>query len=110
VSLITVRRACPDLEQDGLLVRRQGPGTRLRLAGQRQLLETVFEGVRNPARSVIFSSHSLADVERIADRLLVVAGARSRERGRRGCSRACARAWSRPLAGSPPASGSWRPA
>ncbi len=48
------------------------PATGLDLAGRRQLLETVLEVVKDPARSVIFSSHSLGDVERVADRLLVV--------------------------------------
>jgi len=48
------------------------PATGLDLSGRRQLLETVLDVVRDPDRSVIFSSHGLADVERIADRLLVI--------------------------------------
>jgi ABC-2 type transport system ATP-binding protein len=48
------------------------PATGLDVAGRRSLLESVLEVVRDPARSVIVSSHMLADVERIADRLLVL--------------------------------------
>lgn len=58
------------------------PATGLDLAGRRQLLETVLDVVRDPARSVIFSSHSLGDVERIADRLLVLEGGRVAQEGR----------------------------
>ena len=42
------------------------------VAGRRSLLESVLEVVRDPARSVVISSHMLQDVERIADRLLVL--------------------------------------
>jgi ABC-2 type transport system ATP-binding protein len=48
------------------------PAAGLDLAGRRTLLDSVLEVVRDPARSVIISSHLLADVERIADRLLVL--------------------------------------
>jgi ABC-2 type transport system ATP-binding protein len=48
------------------------PASGLDLAGRRSLLENVLEVVRDPARSVIISSHMLADVERISDRLLVL--------------------------------------
>ncbi len=48
------------------------PGAGLDLAGRRALLATVLEVVRDPERSVIVSSHQVADVERIADRLLVL--------------------------------------
>jgi ABC-2 type transport system ATP-binding protein len=48
------------------------PATGLDLTGRRRLLETVLEVVRDPARSVIISSHQLSDVERIADRMLVL--------------------------------------
>ena len=48
------------------------PAAGLDLAGRRTLLESVLDIVRDPARSVILSSHVLADVERIADELLVV--------------------------------------
>jgi ABC-2 type transport system ATP-binding protein len=48
------------------------PATGLDVAGRRTLLESVLEVVRDPQRSVIVSSHVLADVERIADRLLVL--------------------------------------
>ncbi len=48
------------------------PAVGLDLAGRRSLLETVLDVVRDPQRSVVFSSHLLSDVERIADRLLVL--------------------------------------
>jgi ABC-2 type transport system ATP-binding protein len=48
------------------------PATGLDVAGRRALLESVLEVVRDPHRSVIVSSHMLADVQRIADRLLVL--------------------------------------
>ena len=48
------------------------PASGLDLGGRRTLLESVLEVVRDPERSVIVSSHRLTDVERIADRLLVL--------------------------------------
>lgn len=48
------------------------PAAGLDLAGRRALLESVLEVVRDPERTVIFSSNQLGDVERIADRLLVL--------------------------------------
>lgn len=48
------------------------PAAGLDLAGRRTLLETVLAVVADPERSVIVSSHQLRDVERIADRLLVL--------------------------------------
>lgn len=48
------------------------PAAGLDLGGRRSLLESVLEVVRDPERSVVISSHMLADVERIADRLLVL--------------------------------------
>jgi ABC-2 type transport system ATP-binding protein len=48
------------------------PATGLDVAGRRALLESVLEVVRDPHRSVVVSSHMLADVQRIADRLLVL--------------------------------------
>jgi ABC-2 type transport system ATP-binding protein len=48
------------------------PATGLDLAGRRSLLQSVLDVVRDPTRSVIISSHQLLDVERIADRLLVL--------------------------------------
>jgi ABC-2 type transport system ATP-binding protein len=48
------------------------PAAGLDLGGRRALLETVLEVVRDPGRSVVVSSHLLLDVERIADRLLVL--------------------------------------
>jgi ABC-2 type transport system ATP-binding protein len=48
------------------------PATGLDVAGRRSLLESVLEVVRDPGRSVVVSSHMLADVERIADRILVL--------------------------------------
>lgn len=48
------------------------PAAGLDLSGRRALLESVLGVVRDPSRSVIFSSHLLHDVERISDRLLVL--------------------------------------
>ena len=48
------------------------PAAGLDLAGRRTLLDSVLEVVRDPERSVVISSHLLADVERISDRLLVL--------------------------------------
>jgi ABC-2 type transport system ATP-binding protein len=48
------------------------PATGLDLAGRRSLLESIMDVVRHPARTVIVSSHMLNDIERIADRLLVL--------------------------------------
>jgi ABC-2 type transport system ATP-binding protein len=48
------------------------PAAGLDLGGRRALLDSVLNVVRDPQRSVIISSHLLADVERIADRLLVL--------------------------------------
>jgi ABC-2 type transport system ATP-binding protein len=48
------------------------PGTGLDLAGRRALLSSVLDVVAEPARGVVVSSHQLADVERIADRLVVM--------------------------------------
>ena len=48
------------------------PAAGLDLAGRRTLLDSVLEVVRDPGRTVIISSHLLHDVERIADRLLVL--------------------------------------
>ncbi|MEM7244071.1 MAG: ABC transporter ATP-binding protein [Acidobacteriota bacterium] len=50
------------------------PATGLDLMGRRTLLETVLEFVQDPQRTVIVSSHAIADVERIADQLLVLKG------------------------------------
>lgn len=48
------------------------PAAGLDLAGRRTLIDSVLDIVRDPQRSVILSSHLLADVERIADELLVL--------------------------------------
>jgi len=48
------------------------PAAGLDLGGRRSLLDSVLDVVRDPERSVIVSSHMLGDVERIADRLLVL--------------------------------------
>jgi ABC-2 type transport system ATP-binding protein len=48
------------------------PAAGLDLSGRHALLESVLGVVRDPSRSVIFSSHLLHDVERISDRLLVL--------------------------------------
>ena len=58
------------------------PATGLDVMGRRTLLESVLEVVRDPERSVIISSHGLADVERVADRLLVLDGGRVVKEGR----------------------------
>jgi ABC-2 type transport system ATP-binding protein len=50
------------------------PSSGLDLGGRRSLLESVLEVVRDPARSVMISSHMLHDVQRISDRLLVLNG------------------------------------
>jgi len=48
------------------------PATGLDIQGRQSLLESVLDIVRDPERSVVISSHLLADVERVADRLLVL--------------------------------------
>jgi ABC-2 type transport system ATP-binding protein len=48
------------------------PAAGLDLGGRRMLLDSVLEVVGDPERSVIVSSHLLLDVQRIADRLLVL--------------------------------------
>jgi ABC-2 type transport system ATP-binding protein len=48
------------------------PAAGLDLSGRRALLESVLDVTRDPERTVVVSSHQLADVERIADRLLVL--------------------------------------
>lgn len=52
------------------------PATGLDVMGRRTLLESVLDVVRDVGRSVVISSHSLADVERVADRLVVLEGGR----------------------------------
>ena len=58
------------------------PATGLDLGGRRKLLESVLDVVRDPERSVIVSSHQLLDVQRIADRLLVLDHGRVVKEGR----------------------------
>ncbi|MFT4624140.1 MAG: ABC-2 type transport system ATP-binding protein, partial [Myxococcota bacterium] len=53
------------------------PATGLDLSGRHSLLQTVLEVVSDPGVAVIISSHQLADVERVADRLVVLRGAQS---------------------------------
>ncbi len=48
------------------------PATGLDVRGRRTLLRAVLDVVQEPERAVIVSSHQLADVERIADHLLVL--------------------------------------
>ena len=48
------------------------PGTGLDLGARRTMLESILGVARDPERSVVVSSHQLADVERIADVLLVL--------------------------------------
>lgn len=50
------------------------PASGLDLGGRRALLSSVLEVVRDASRSVVVSSHDLADVERVADELLVLRG------------------------------------
>ncbi len=58
------------------------PATGLDVSGRRSLLESVLDVVGDPRRSVVISSHMLADVERIADRLLVLDGGHVVQEGR----------------------------
>lgn len=48
------------------------PGTGLDLGARRTMLESILSVARDPARSVVVSSHQLTDIERIADVLLVL--------------------------------------
>ena len=57
------------------------PAAALDLSGRRRLLESVLEVVRDPQRSVLVSSHVLHDVERVADRLLVLSSGRVVQEG-----------------------------
>jgi ABC-2 type transport system ATP-binding protein len=57
------------------------PAAALDLSGRRRLLESVLEVVRDPERSVLVSSHVLRDVERVADRLLVLHSGRVVQEG-----------------------------
>jgi ABC-2 type transport system ATP-binding protein len=57
------------------------PAAGLDLSGRRRLLETVLEIVRDEERSVLVSSHQLNDLERLADRLLVLARGRVVQQG-----------------------------
>ncbi len=57
------------------------PAAALDLSGRRRLLESVLEVVRDPQRSVLVSSHVLHDVERVADRLLVLHAGRVIQEG-----------------------------
>ena len=57
------------------------PATGLDVGGRRALLSSVLEVVRSPERSVVISSHQIADLERIADRLIVIDQGRVIEQG-----------------------------
>lgn len=48
------------------------PSTGLDVVHRRSMLESVLEVVRDPSRTVIVSSHDVADLERIADHVVVV--------------------------------------
>ncbi|MFZ5482321.1 MAG: ABC transporter ATP-binding protein [Myxococcota bacterium] len=48
------------------------PATGLDVPSRRKMLGEVLGIVRDPARAVVISSHDVADVERIADRLVVL--------------------------------------
>ncbi len=58
------------------------PAAGLDLAGRHSLLQSVLDVVYDPDRSVVISSHMLRDVERIADRLLVINEGRVVREGR----------------------------
>src|SRR5512143_288620 len=57
------------------------PAAGLDLSGRRRLLESVLDVVRDPQRAVLVSSHILHDVERVADRLLVLHAGRVVQEG-----------------------------
>ncbi len=57
------------------------PAAGLDLAGRRALLDTVLQIVGDPARGVVISSHQLSDIERVADRLLVLSRGRVTREG-----------------------------
>jgi ABC-2 type transport system ATP-binding protein len=57
------------------------PAASLDLAGRRKLLESVLEVARDAERGVVISSHLLHDVQRIADRLLVLGAGRVVQEG-----------------------------
>lgn len=52
------------------------PGTGLDVVSRRAMLAEVLDIVRDPERTVVFSSHHAEDVERIADRVVVIDGGR----------------------------------
>lgn len=58
------------------------PATGLDVQGRRSLLESVLDVVLDPSCSVVISSHMLSDVERVADRLLVLEKGRIVREGR----------------------------
>lgn len=48
------------------------PGTGLDVVHRRAMLEGVLDVVRDPTRTVVFSTHQVDDVERIAERVVVL--------------------------------------
>jgi ABC-2 type transport system ATP-binding protein len=50
------------------------PGLGLDTAARRDLLDAILETVRRPGRTVILSSHQMADIDRVADRIAVLDG------------------------------------
>ena len=50
------------------------PGLGLDPAARRDLLEGILATVRRPGRTVILSSHQMADIDRVADRIAVLDG------------------------------------
>jgi len=50
------------------------PGLGLDTAARRDLLDAILETVRRPGRTVILSSHHMADIDRVADRIAVLDG------------------------------------
>ncbi len=52
------------------------PGTGLDVRQRRSMLAEVLAVVRDPARTVLFSTHQVDDVERVADRVVILDGGR----------------------------------
>jgi ABC-2 type transport system ATP-binding protein len=50
------------------------PGLGLDTAARRDLLDAILETVRRPGRTVILSSHHMADIDRVSDRVAVLDG------------------------------------
>ena len=57
------------------------PATGLDVPARRALVGELLEVIQDEGRLVVLASHQLADLERVADRILVVAGGRVRADG-----------------------------